>query len=666
MADLSQAELARIKKYSAQKPKSVASNIARSRKGRNPDRYVSLLNQCYQDWCNMYHIREEHRRNQRYKNGKQWGDTIKDPDCPHRYITESEYISRQGRTPITNNLIQQIDRNIQGQMLSNPTQPTVIARSEGDVPLSEMLTNALQKGLETNDYDMQKIPQLGSLLSSGFCVGKVGYGVWDTKNRSDVKISFININKFFFNQDAEDPNLKDVYRLGEVHDLTWNELLRDFYAGYGGDEEALRYEYSIPADEVLHLTNRAEENLALMDFISTPNSGKYRVYEIWQKCTRKVEYVHDKSKGVEIFDEVNGSAYYDAMNEARREQLLGYGIAEEAIESQLIEHRSIIEEYWKAVWLTPSGVCLKEMETPYAHQQHPYVIGCMPRIDGVSKPVYSHLCDTQRTINRHATMIDHALANAAKGLLLVPKSMLATTKLEDITHTWSSSDGVLVFDDTKPTNSLPSQIATSAIPAGTFEFLQSEMNQLKEISGLSGALSGQVARSGTPSSLYAQQAQNSMLNFVVVFECFRHFNKAICEKTLQTIMQYYNTERIVDISGQNYDKNSIFYKPELIEKILDWNITIADATDTPVFRQLGDDMLKYLFEAGAINVEMLLENSSAPYAKKLLAQVQNAKQQAQAGNMDAMAQQMQGVDTQEIQQNVNPQAMQMLQQAMAA
>ena len=99
---------------------------------------------------------------------------------------------------------------------------------------------------------------------------------------------------------------------------------------------------------------------------------------------------------------------------------------------------------------------------------------------------------------------------------------------------------------------------------------------------------------------------------------------------------------------------------------MDWNITIADATDTPVFRQLGDDMLKYLFEAGAINVEMLLENSSAPYAKKLLAQVQNAKQQAQAGNMDAMAQQMQGVDTQEIQQNVNPQAMQMLQQAMAA
>ena len=28
----------------------------------------------------------------------------------------------------------------------------------------------------------------------------------------------INVNRFFFNQDAEDPRLSDIYRMGEIHD----------------------------------------------------------------------------------------------------------------------------------------------------------------------------------------------------------------------------------------------------------------------------------------------------------------------------------------------------------------------------------------------------------------------------------------------------------------
>ena len=61
-----------------------------------------------------------------------------------------------------------------------------------------------------------------------------------------------------------------------------------------------------------------------------------------------------------------------------------------------------------------------------------------------------------------------------------------------------------------------------------------------------------------------------------------------------------------------------------MDKIVDWNIVVTEATDTPVFRQLADDMLWKLFEAKAINVEMLLENTSAPFAQKLLAQVRSA------------------------------------------
>lgn len=657
---LSNSDLARIKKYSEKKKQSIAQEVSRSQSYEQSQENHTLLQLCWQDWANMYSIREEHRRNQRYKNGQQWDDWMKDPDCPHRFIREREYISRQGRTPITNNLIQQIDRNIHGQMLSNPTQPVVISRTEDDVPLSDMLTNALQKGLDLNKYGIQRISHLESLLSAGYCVAKVRYGVWDTKNRSDVKIDFININKFFFNQDAENPTLSDIHRVGEIHDLTWNELLRDFYTGSASDEVTLRREYGEAREIALSLGNTAENNLLSLDFYGSNDTSRYRVYEVWIKKTRKVEHVHDKAKGEEIFDEVNGSKYYNAINEMRRTQMEAYGVDAEVIESQLIDHKTIIEEYWEGRWLTPTGVCLKKMETPYAHQSHPYIIGCMPRVDGVSKPVFSHINDTQRTINRHATMIDYAIANSAKGLLLVPKSMLQKQSLEDITHAWASSDGVLVFDDSVPTNSVPKQLASSAIPAGVFDFLQMEMNNLKEISGLSGALSGQVARSSTPASLYAQQAQNSMLNFVLVFECFKDFNQQVCEKVLATQMQYYTTKRHVDMSGQNYNKEAIYYEPKMVEKIIDWNIVITEATDTPVFRQLGDDLLKYLFEAQAINVEMLLENSSAPFAQKLLAQVRSAQQQAQQGNMAGATQQMGEMDISSIQ--ADPQSLAAVQQ----
>lgn len=653
--NLSNNDLARIKKHSGKKaPEGVAKMVKASQKWEVSAENRDLLWDCWQDWKAMRSLREEHRRNQRYKNGHQWDDLMVDPDDPTKMIREKEYISRQGKTAIQNNLIQQIDRNILGQMISNPTRPVVVSRSEDDTEYSEMLTNTLQYGLELNKYNILKKTALSYLASAGFCVAKVRYGVWSTKNRSDVFVDMINVNRFFFNQDAEDPRLSDIYRMGEIHDYTWNELKRDFYTGSEADMRVLREEYASVLERARNQeTNRAEDNLDNLDFYGSANNNKYRVFEVWCKCVRVVEYVHDKAKGEELFDEVHGKSYYDNINAQRISQMMAYGIDEETINSQLIEHHSIAEEYWEARWLTPNGTCLKRMETPYNHQGAPYVIGYMPRIDGVIKPLYSHVTETNRTINRHATLIDFSIASSAKGCLMVPKSMLQHTSLKEIARQYSRTDGILVYDDSKAVVERPTQLATNAIPAGAFEFLNLEIQQLKEISGLSGALSGQASRSGTPSSLYAQQAQNSMLNFVLLFDCFADFNKEVAEKVLKTQMQYYTTKRHVDISGQVYNKTAIYYEPQVVDKIIDWNIVVAEGADTPVFRQMHDEMLKYLFDAGAINVELLLENSSAPFAKKLLAQVRTAQQQMQQGQMAGAQQQMEGVDMSQIQADPN-------------
>lgn len=658
---LSSNELARIKKHSSKKaPQGVAQMVKASQRWEANTEYKNILWDCWKDWEAMRSLREEHKRNQRYKNGKQWDDLMQDPDNPTKMIREKEYISRQGKTPVQNNLIQQIDRNILGQMLSNPTQPVVVSRSEDDVEYGEMLTNTLQYGLDLNKYSVLKKTALSYLASAGFCVAKVRYGMWPTKNRSDVMVDMINVNRFFFNQDSEDPRLTDIYRMGEIHDYTWNELKRDFYTGSERDMKVLREEYRNILDNRNTETDTAENNIENLDFYGYGQPNKYRVFEVWRKCVRTVEYVHDRAKGEELFDEIHGSAYYDAINAERTMQMRNYGIDDDTIKAQLIEHRSIVEEYWEALWLTPNGICLKRMETPYEHQLSPYIIGVMPRIDGIIKPLYSHITDTNRTINRHSTLIDFAIASSAKGVLLVPKSMLQHQTLKEIGQQYARTDGILVVDDSKPTAQRPTQLATNAIPAGTFEFLNLEIQQLKEISGLSGALSGQASRSGTPSSLYAQQAQNSMLNFVLLFDCFADFNKEVAEKVLKTQMQYYSTRRHVDISGQVYDKTAIYYEPTVVDKIIDWNVVVAEGTDTPVFRQLHDDMLKYLFEAGAINAEMLLENSSAPFGKKLLAQIRAAKQQMQQGQMGVAQQGMENIDISQMQ--TDPNSLEMVQQ----
>ena len=662
MMNLTSKDLARIKKHSGKSsPLGVAKMVKVSQRWENNKANSDLLWDCWKDWESLRGMREEHKRNQRYKNGQQWDDLIPDPDNPHRMIREREYISRQGKSAIQNNLIQQIDRNILGQMLSNPTQPVVICRSDDDTPYGEMLTNTLQYGLDLNKYGILQKSALSYLASSGLCVAKVRYGMWSMKNRSDVYVDIVNVNRFFFNQDAEDPRLTDIRRIGEIHDYTWNELTRDFYSGSEVDMKALREEYANIAEYCRqHETNTAEENLRNLDFYGASNNGKYRVYEVWTKCIRKVEYVHDKALGEEYFDETHGYEHFEAINAARRLQLEAAGLDEDTIESQLIEHESRAEEYWMAQWLTPRGTCIKKMETPFAHQGYPYIIGTMPRIDGVSKPLYSHITDINRTINRHLTLVDFSIASAAKGCLMIPKSMLQHATVEQIAAEYNKTDGILVYDDSSPIVNKPTQLASSPIPAGTFDFINAEIAQLREVSGLSGELSGQAPRVSMPSSLYAQQAQNSMLNFVLLFNCFSDFNKEVAEKVLQTQMQYYTTRRHVDISGKAFDKTAVYYEPQVVDKIVDWNIVISEGVDTPVFRQLSDDLLKYLFEAKAITVELLLENSSAPFAKRLLSQIRNAQQQMQDGMMQGAVEGMQNIDLSQMQSD--PQSLAMVQQ----
>ena len=601
-------------------------------------------------------------RNLRYKNGDQWSDTVPDPDHPHRTIREDALISRSGKVPLKHNYIQQYIRNIHGQLLSSPTQTVVYARSRDDQPLGEMLTNALQACHQLNRIRKIDINVVEELCLTGIACAKVRYGYWSTKNRTDGKIDLVNINRLFFNADIEDPRLTDIRRIGELHDYTFDDLVRNF-ATCREDVQALREIYGICHDhtKLENLYENHASRLQNLNFLYTNDLGKYRVIEVWERLGRWVLYIHDYADGTEeIYTELTMQEV-EAINASRIEQGMAAGIAPDTV--KLIYAREQYEYYWRVKYLTPNGYCIKETESPYAHEEHPYVLAAMPVIDGRFKAVLSDVIDIQRYINRLLTLLDFIIGASAKGLLMVPQECIPDDMdIRDFAREYVKTNGVILIKK-GAYDKLPKQISMNGTNIGAWEMFAQEMNIMQQISGLNGAVQGQVPRANTPSSLYAQQAQNSMMNFVVLFENYNMFCEERDEKLLKVLMQYYTTRRYIGTNGKTAGEMAKFYEPEMAQKIEDFNLTAAKSNDTPVFRQMTDDLLMKLLESGRIPLEIFLNNCSLPGADKLLAEVKSFNEQAAAGQIDpeALTQLQQAA-----QQNADPNAMAMMQRYMDA
>lgn len=651
-------------KLLAQTDKSVARTRREWEQGtmHYADDNLTLLWRCARDWDAMDYLRKEHSRNLRYKNGDQWSDTVPDPDHPHRTIREDALISRSGKVPLKHNYIQQYIRNIHGQLLSSPTQTVVYARSRDDQPLGEMLTNALQACHQLNRIRKIDINVVEELCLTGIACAKVRYGYWSTKNRTDGKIDLVNINRLFFNADIEDPRLTDIRRIGELHDYTFDDLVRNF-ATCREDVQALREIYGICHDhtKLENLYENHASRLQNLNFLYTNDLGKYRVIEVWERLGRWVLYIHDYADGTEeIYTELTMQEV-EAINASRIEQGMAAGIAPDTV--KLIYAREQYEYYWRVKYLTPNGYCIKETESPYAHEEHPYVLAAMPVIDGRFKAVLSDVIDIQRYINRLLTLLDFIIGASAKGLLMVPQECIPDDMdIQDFAREYVKTNGVILIKK-GAYDKLPKQISMNGTNIGAWEMFAQEMNIMQQISGLNGAVQGQVPRANTPSSLYAQQAQNSMMNFVVLFENYNMFCEERDEKLLKVLMQYYTTRRYIGTNGKTAGEMAKFYEPEMAQKIEDFNLTAAKSNDTPVFRQMTDDLLMKLLESGRIPLEIFLNNCSLPGADKLLAEVKSFNEQAAAGQIDpeALTQLQQAA-----QQNADPNAMAMMQRYMDA
>jgi len=611
---------------------------------------LELARQYYESLADY---RDRRKKSRKYLRGDQWHEYVTNEDG--ETVTEESYIKEQGRVPLKQNVIRQLMRSVVGQYRTNKSKTMVVARTKDNSVLSEMLTNTLQTAQYNNSTTELDARMAEEFFLSGMAIQKTMYSYLREKNTEDVLVKNINPNRIFFNTDIEDPRMYDLRIIGELIDVTIDDVISTF-AKTVDDEQKIKSWYTNvdPKNIVLSKDGLTADILDNLDFYIPSETNKARVIEMWELVSEWRVYAHDYLDGTYTITKTSEEEL-EAINQERLAKGIENGIMPDQI--PLIDYKKKKEQFWVVKFLTPYGQCLYQGETIYSHESHPYTLAAYPLLDGEVWGLVEDIIDQQRAINRMIGLIDSIMGTAAKGVLLVhedaiPKDM----SVDDFADEWTRFNGIIKFKG-KPGTPLPQQVSANVTNIGAQDMLAMQLKMIQDISGVSGAIQGHDAKSSTPSSLYAQQALNSTTNTRDMFDVFAWFKRQRDTKMLKVIQQFYDEDRLVRVSGATFGNGVAYYRPDLAAGT-DFDLVVTEGIDTPVFRQVMDDQLKALMEAGAIDIKMYLENSSLPFAEKLLESIHKREAQSATAQQGQMPPELMD----QVNQEADPNAMNMLQQ----
>lgn len=589
-------------------------------------RAFDVLLEAQQFWDNMSRFRLDRERNKQYTYGNQWKDII---SVDGKFMTEEEYIKSQGNVPLKNNLIRRLVRNVLGVYRSQAKEPTCTARDRDEQRLGETMSTILQCNMQINRMNELYARSMEEFLISGMIVHRKWYG-W-RNDKYDCWTDYVNPNNFFIDNNMRDFRGWDVSCLGEVHDVSFEDVCAEF-ATCPEDYERLSRIYHRAREK--RFLRQAYEKFGYsetknIDFLFTNDPTRCRVIEVWRKESKPRYHCHDYNNGemfkvdIEDFEEL-----VVKVNDERIENGLSLGM--ELDDIPLIQYEWKIDEYWYFYYLTPFGHILKEGETPYEHGSHPYVFKVYPYIDGEIHSFVADVIDQQRYTNRLITLYDWIMRASAKGVLLFPEECMPTgMDINDIADEWSRFNGVIAIK-TKNTAAIPQQISNNSTNIGISELLNIQLKFFEDISGVNGALQGKPGYSGMSASLYHQQTQNSTTSLLDLLESFSMFVIDAAYKDVKNMQQFYDTKRVFNIAGKNASR--IEYDPEKIRDV-EFDLSIVESTATPAYRQLANDLLMEIWKSGQISLEQFLQHGDFPFADELLQSIKSQQEQLAEGKV---------------------------------
>lgn len=593
---------------------------------------LEALEQFAADWMSLEGMRAKTRRSQMYAWGDQWGDLVRDPDTGSM-ITEKDLIMKQGKVALKNNMIAPIVSNIEGQFRTNTVKPICVVRDQREAKLGEMMSMAVEYVHDINEMQELDANTLKGMLPSGVMAQRLEFGANPAKgNRTDVWAYPVQTPRLFFDTSVEDPRMWDITRIGEIYDLSLEEVIATF--GKYVSEEELRRIYG-DVDKAIHRDYNSlnGDKLENLNFYTPAQPNMCRVILGWRLEKRHSLHVHDWLHGTWDFVPRNKKAELDAENKRRKEEALANGVLEEDI--LYIDYEEEEESVWVFRYMSPYGHCFLKGDSPYWHGEHNFVLGVQHFVNGKLYNFIEQFIDQQRIINRTAMMIDFIRSTSSKGVLVVNEEAFDSMDREEIVEEYVRYNGVMFVKPKAGVNvrDVVFQMNGNASVAGDYELLNLQLKLINEISGVNTAMQGHNAPSGTPSSLYAQQAQNSSLNLKGLFGALTAFRRRRDTKLMQMIQQFYNDRVYLDIAGTDYSEEAKWYNPEKAKNAI-IDLSLTDGNNSPAYQMLQNDFVLQLFQAGAIDVKSLLENTTYPFATRLLEGIKRNEADAQ----QAMAQ----------------------------
>jgi len=279
---------------------------------------------------------------------------------------------------------------------------------------------------------------------------------------------------------------------------------------------------------------------------------------------------------------------------------------------------------------------IREGETPFEHGSHPFVITPYPLLDGNISGLATDLIDAQRQINRLLILQDMILSSSVKNTLIVDSNSQNGQSLEAIGESYKEIGGVIALNLKPGQGSPPVELKGSIGNMGIAEMIQIYIKMLQDVSGVNPAMQGQQAQSGTSGKLYDAQISQSTLNSKDIMDTFSGlFRRNRDMKLLKTIQQYYEEPRMLAIAGKSYTETAQLYDPDRVRDI-DFDLTIGQSADSPVYRSAMDETLNNFVMKGLIDLEMWANSTSMPFAQNLLESLRKRKEQAQTDPQGAI------------------------------
>ena len=594
--------------------------------GRKTD--YELLQRCWQAWNNLEAVRVTRDRAKRYCYGDQWGDTVRVYKNGYYYdMTEREYLKRKGSVPLSNNVMVSILNTLVGMYAKQGTEPVCFARTRSSQSLSDMMSATMQCNWQNTQMEDLLKHALEDYLIGGVMVCRETYED-RTQEIEDSWTDYIEPNYVFW-EGGSDPRHLDLSLIGVLHDESVNDLYKKFAREeYGLSIDDLNRIFDIDPDnsQTEGTMHNDTNDLSNISFDIPSKRGHYvRVIEAWTTETKYRYQCYDPIATnesdayfrIECDDKVL-IAELNAKNVERKKQYDLMGVPPE--DRAYITAKKVADKYWYYTFMAPDGTVLCRGETPYDFKSHPFTVKFYPYVNGEIHPFMGNVIDQQRYINRLIIMNDMAIRSSAKGVWLIPTQVLDGMTPDQFAAQATEYDG-MIFYTPKATlpNSRPDIITSNAVNLGTNELLQMELNLMREVSNVSGALQGKTPTAGTSASRYAQESQNASTSLYSILKDMESFTECVAQKKCMMIKQYYDNGRPIF----NRDNTYPMEYDRLAARDIMFKISIKNAAATASYQNNINDKLDRLLEMGAINIVQYLQNLNEPFADKLLQDVQS-------------------------------------------